>query len=49
MNVQLFPADCLRPCGGSGCGSVVRKTDPPHGLRDHTDPGEENTNAERKP
>lgn len=27
MNVQLFPADCLQPCGGSDCGSVVRKTD----------------------
>lgn len=27
MNVQLFPADCLQPCGGSDCGSAVRKTD----------------------
>lgn len=27
MNVQLFPADCLQPCGGSDCGSVVGKTD----------------------
>lgn len=27
MNVQLFPADCLQPCGGFDWGSVVRKTD----------------------
>lgn len=27
VNVQLFPADCLQPCGGSDCGSVVGKTD----------------------
>lgn len=27
MNVQLFPADCLQPSGGSDYGSVMMKLD----------------------
>lgn len=48
MNVQLFPADCLWLRGGSGWGSVVRKTDRMASVTSHMDPGEENSNAGRK-
>lgn len=43
MNVQLFPADCLQPCGGSDRGSVVGKTDRMASV------GEESINAGRQP
>lgn len=48
MNVRLFPADCLWSRGGSGWGSVVRKTDRMASMTSHMDPGEENSNAGRK-